>query len=506
MAFNKPISFIFETLRMQKKIIFFKFNTLPIIPARRFSARNALSYSPRSSQCISQHRRVGWQSLHILSRGYPGISQHRRVGWQSLHILSRGYPGISQHRRVGWQSLHILSRGYPGISPHKPAARVYAEWLLNAGSKRLFHTTSPKRAVPPFLWVLLRPFANVAAVVFGRAFRKMWQKLPQERRTAIINRLKQKKKQILGVMGALFFGLSLYVLAHVEEEPYTKRRRFILFSRQDMRILCEDVQNEILGLYENAILPSNHPLYRSIQRVMIKLMNANREDIVNSGVASWTIYVINAPEINNAMVLPNGTVFIFSGIMDTCSSDDQLGAVLAHEIAHVLLNHQGETFSKQHFVSLFSVFIITTLWAVLPDLAAFLSQIFVAQTTSFFIHLPFSRLMESEADAVGLNLAAKACFDVREASVFWAKMALREELGCEEKPLELLSSHPSHETRQKAIDDLIPEALKLRDLCKCRSLSSRDPRMMFSRHKMYLKDAKEKGCLSCQSIFSSYAV
>lgn len=62
----------------------------------------------------------------------------------------------------------------------------------------------------------------------------------------------------------------------------------------------------------------------------------------------------------------------------------------------------------------------------------------------------------------------QACLDVREVSVFWAKMALREELGCEEKPLEFLSSHPSHETRQKAIDDLIPDALKLRDYCKVR--------------------------------------
>lgn len=56
--------------------------------------------------------------------------------------------------------------------------------------------------------------------------------------------------------------------------------------------------------------------------------------------------------------------------------------------------------------------------------------------------------------------------------MFWAKMALREELGCEEKPLELLSSHPSHESRQKAIDELIPHALKLRESCKVRYLIS----------------------------------
>ena len=48
-----------------------------------------------------------------------------------------------------------------------------------------------------------------------------------------------------GGVGALTFGLALYVLAHIEEVPYTKRRRFILFSRQDMRNLCENVQDEV---------------------------------------------------------------------------------------------------------------------------------------------------------------------------------------------------------------------------------------------------------------------
>lgn len=50
--------------------------------------------------------------------------------------------------------------------------------------------------------------------------------------------------------------------------------------------------------------------------------------------------------------------------------------------------------------------------------------------------------------------------------MFWAKMALLEELGCQEHPLELLSSHPSNESRSKAIDELIPNAMKLRESCK----------------------------------------
>ncbi|XP_034251682.1 metalloendopeptidase OMA1, mitochondrial-like [Thrips palmi] len=371
---------------------------------------------------------------------------------------------------------------------------------------QLFHTTAPQKAIPPLVWVVLRPFANVAAALFGRFFRRFWQRLPPEKRDRIILSLRKRRRTLLGIFGTLSLGLLLYVLAHIEEVPYTKRRRFILFSRQDMRHLCEEVQKEILESYKDANLPYNHPLYQRIYKVMYSLMQANKEEIVNSGVSSWNIYVIDDPDVNNAMVLPNGTVFIFTGIIDTCSSDDQLGTILAHEIAHVLLNHQGETISEDHISSMLFVLLITAIWAVLPDFAAFLSHMFASQTKSLFIQLPFSRLMESEADAVGLNLAAKACLDVREASVFWAKMALREELGCEEKPLELLSSHPSHESRQKAIDELIPDALKLRESCKCGVLSRSDPRSQFVLHKNFLKDAQAKGCLSCRSIFSPYNV
>ena len=80
----------------------------------------------------------------------------------------------------------------------KKTARILPFSLPTTASQRLFHVTQPKRAVPPLLWVLLRPFASVAAVLFGRTFRKIWQNLPQEKRNMIITRLKHKKRQILG--------------------------------------------------------------------------------------------------------------------------------------------------------------------------------------------------------------------------------------------------------------------------------------------------------------------
>ena len=90
--------------------------------------------------------------------------------------------------------------------------------------------------------------------------------------------------------------------------------------------------------------------------------------------------------------------------------------------------------------------------------------------------------METEADIVGIELASKACFDVREAPVFWGKMQMLEEIALQmegnengsELP-EFLSTHPSHANRQKNLSDLIPKALETRSTCGCNKLSSTDP-------------------------------
>ena len=77
------------------------------------------------------------------------------------------------------------------------------------------------------------------------------------------------------------------------------------------------------------------------------------------------------------------------------------------------------------------------------------------------MELPFSRDMESEADLVGLQMAAKACFDVREAPAFWGKMALLAEDPLEDdQDLEFVSTHPCHSTRQATLTGLLADAIR----------------------------------------------
>ena len=75
--------------------------------------------------------------------------------------------------------------------------------------------------------------------------------------------------------------------------------------------------------------------------------------------------------------------------------------------------------------------------------------------------------METEADEVGLTLASRACFDVREAPLFWAKMQVVSEESEYVQPPEYLATHPSHQTREAHLAKLVPDALKLRNSCGC---------------------------------------
>lgn len=68
---------------------------------------------------------------------------------------------------------------------------------------------------------------------------------------------------------------------------------------------------------------------------------------------------------------------------------------------------QGEELSRQSLLDTASILFITAIWSMLPDVAAFLSHAFLSKASSLLIDLPFSRCMETEADLVGVNLAAK---------------------------------------------------------------------------------------------------
>lgn len=178
-------------------------------------------------------------------------------------------------------------------------------------------------------------------------------------------------------------------------------------------------------------------------------------------------------------------------MLDICSNDDQLGIVLSHEIAHTICQHSVELLSYTSFIDLFVMAIIAAIWAIIPsDALALAAHILMEKLLSLSVRLPYNRKLETEADEVGLSLAAKSCFDVREAVAFWKKMHFYQtlELGLPPdvdiiKDIDFLSSHPSHASRAENLESLLPNALQLRDECKCPRLPRLDPIIMLEKER-----------------------
>ncbi len=160
---------------------------------------------------------------------------------------------------------------------------------------------------------------------------------------------------------------------------------------------------------------------------------------------NWEVVVFDDPR-PNAFALPGNKIGVNSGMLDVADTQGQLAAVIGHEVGHILANHSNERMTQQ--------------LAVQGGLALFdlLSEQqdgwkheairkVLGIGAGVGILLPFSRIHEKEADAVGLDLMARAGFDPAQSLAFWQNMS-KMSRG---QPIEFLSTHPSHESRYEEL-------------------------------------------------------
>ena len=162
----------------------------------------------------------------------------------------------------------------------------------------------------------------------------------------------------------------------------------------------------------------------------------------------WELELFEQDEIN-AFAMPGGKIGVFTGILKVAGNQDQLAAVLGHEVAHVTQKHSLERVNRE----------MTTQIGVVGATAAIgggqATYDLVAMGAQIGLSLPYGRGQESEADVVGLMYMADAGFNPVESIKLWKNMKEQSELA----PPEWFSTHPSSDHR---IDDLVrklPEAL-----------------------------------------------
>lgn len=218
--------------------------------------------------------------------------------------------------------------------------------------------------------------------------------------------------------------------------------------------LVPESQAEAMGIdawqaIRTEIPVSTNAEYRQrAERVSARLLQA-----AGKNPSEWEVVVFASDEVN-AFALPGRKIGLHEGMMRMARTDDQLAAVIGHEIAHVDARHPSERISSQMATQAGAEIAGSLLGASTgtdPRMVAGL----LGAGAQFGVLLPYSRNQELEADSLGLRLMAAAGYDPRAAVTLWEGMK-----GASARAPTFLSTHPAPEARIKQLQAQMPEALR----------------------------------------------
>jgi len=204
---------------------------------------------------------------------------------------------------------------------------------------------------------------------------------------------------------------------------------------------------------KRALVPADHPQRQRLIQIAQRLLPHTRRFSPRAAEWRWEVNLIAANTIN-AFVMPGGKVVFFTGIIDRLKlSDDEIAMIMGHEMAHALLEHGRERVGQERVAQAATIG------------ASVLSQVLgfgdlggvIAQGTSKLTLLSFNRGDETDADLVGMDIAARAGYDPRAAVSLWEKMSA----ASKGEPPQFLSTHPAHGTRIDTLKGALPKVMPL---------------------------------------------
>jgi predicted Zn-dependent protease len=252
----------------------------------------------------------------------------------------------------------------------------------------------------------------------------------------------------------LVMAIGLAGLAGCETNPYTGRSQLLMTSvDQEMQMGAQaygQVKNDP-KMHQAQDPREIEPVRRVAAHVIEAAKRSKYAEMAQK--FQWEVIVIKDDKTMNAFALPGGKIAVYTGIFPVARTEAGLAAVLGHEVVHALARHGAERMSQGQLTN-----------AVLQMAGAaggkgMLSQAAMAALgagAQVGVLLPFSRKHESEADYIGILLAADAGYDPRESVSLWKRM---EQLSRGGGPSEFLSTHPSNETRIDQLEKWMPEAM-----------------------------------------------
>lgn len=231
-----------------------------------------------------------------------------------------------------------------------------------------------------------------------------------------------------------------------------ERQQMLLISEAEMQQGAKEAYGEILAeAKKNKTLNTDSAMVKRIRTVADRLIPQTKVFREDAPSWNWEVNLLKSDQLN-AWCMPGGKIAFYTGIITELKlTDAEIAAIMGHEISHALREHGRERASQALVsqVGLTALSIVTGMEGAAMDASSM-----VVQTTFL---LPNSRTHETEADRMGVELAARAGYDPFAAVSVWQKMAKISK----DAPPEFLSTHPSNETR---IEDLKRYAQKVKPL------------------------------------------
>lgn len=244
------------------------------------------------------------------------------------------------------------------------------------------------------------------------------------------------------------------LLAACKSAPVTGRKQLMLVSEDTAIASSASAYVEMLTPYQKEGKLDNDPaVTQRIVTITERLIPHAIAYRPETAQWAWSVKVIDDPKTVNAWCMAGGKMAFYTGLIVALKpSDDEIAQVMGHEIAHALAKHQAEKMSTAMATQVGAGIIGVVAGSRYGGVAA---QAAVG-AAALAVTLPNSRTAESEADRIGIELAAKAGYHPNSAVTLWEKMGKLSGGGGKG---DFMSTHPSPDRRQAALAELVPQMM-----------------------------------------------
>ena len=250
-------------------------------------------------------------------------------------------------------------------------------------------------------------------------------------------------------------------------DPYTGEKAHYGATAEEEVQLGAQAFQQVVGEAnaQGALLPPDAQVSRQIreiaQRLVARVPQVTADLAAQYGQQAptdhqsfqWDVAVIQSDQAN-AFCLPGGKMAVYTGLLPIAQNQDGMAVVMGHEIAHALLRHGSQRMAKQKLVQMGQMAAGVALGGMDPQQQQAVMAALGAGA-QYGLILPYGRNHESQADQVGLMLAAAACFNPREAIPLWERMS---QLEGGQRPPEFASTHPDPANRIAHLQSMMPQA------------------------------------------------